>query len=99
MDRKSQKPLRLLLNPLTIWTDLALKTGQAMWASAHAAAARSTTPTKVAVIPPVETPAPNAQVAKPAQKTLVRQASKAARSKAPRPKLRSKASAKRRAKR
>lgn len=90
MDPKSQKPLRLLVNPLTIWTDLALKTGQAIWQSAHAAAVRSNTPAKVAVIPPAEAPAPEA----PAPK-----ASKAVRAKAPRAKLRRKAKAKRRAKR
>lgn len=85
MDPKSQKPLRLLVNPLTIWTDLALKTGQAIWQSAHAAAVRSNTPAKVAVIPPAEPPAPKA--------------SKAVRAKAPRAKPRRKAKAKRRAKR
>ncbi len=117
MDPKSEKPLRLLVNPLTIWTDLALKTGQAIWASAYAAAVRSNTTPTVAVIPAVDAPAPNAQeAAEPAKqmppparaeaanaprkaRAPVRQASKAVSSRAPRAKLRSKASAKRRAKR
>lgn len=117
MDPKSQKPLRLLVNPLTIWTDLALKTGQAIWTSAHAAAVRSNTAAKVAVIPPADAPAPNAkEAAKPAEqkpasvhaeaanaprkaRAPVRQDSKGVRPKAPRAKLRSKANAKRRAKR
>jgi hypothetical protein len=68
---KSEKPLRLFVNPFTIWTDLAFKTGQAMWASAHAAALRSTTARKVAVIPTADAPAPNAQeAAKPAAQML-----------------------------
>ncbi len=123
MDSKPEKPLRLFVNPFAIWTDLALKTGQAIWASAHAAAARANMAPKVAVIPSADPPAPNLrEVAKPAQAThaqaprhpkvavlpaanaprkapaLVRHASKAVR-KTTRPKLRSKAGAKRRARR
>ena len=102
MDSKPQKPLRLFVNPFT-WTDLAFKTGQALWASAHAAAERSKTP-KVAVIPTTDAPAPNAQkIENPARaakaprnaRALVRHASKAVR-KATRAKVRSKANAKRR---
>src|SRR4051812_1984006 len=52
-----------LLTRSRIWTDLALKTGQAMWASAHAAALRSTIARGVAVIPTGDAPAPNAQEA------------------------------------
>jgi hypothetical protein len=88
MNSKSQKPLRLFVNPLALWTNLAFKTGEAMLASAHAAAARANAP-RVAVIPTADAPA-----AKP-----VRQASKAARSKTARAKVRSNAKAKRRAKR
>jgi len=88
MERKSQKPLRLFVNPLALWTNLAFKTGEAMLASAHAAATRANA-LRVAVIPTADAPP-----AKPA-----RQASKGARSKAPRAKVRSKAKAKRRAKR
>ena len=84
MDSKSEKPLRLFVNPFTIWTDLAFKTGQAMWASVHAATLRSNTAAKVGVIPTADAPAPNAQ------------ASKVVRFKAARAKLRSKASTKRR---
>ena len=61
MDSKSERPLRLFVNPFTIWSDLAFKTGQALWASAHAAALRSYTPPKVAVIPTADAPASNTQ--------------------------------------
>ena len=88
MERKSAKPLRLFVNPLALWTNLAFKTGEAMLASAHAAATRANA-LRVAVIPTADAPA-----AKPA-----RRASKGARSKAARAKVRSKAKAKRRAKR
>ena len=105
MDSESEKPLRLFVNPFTIWTQLALKTQEAMWASAHAAAVRANS-TRVAVIPTVDAPAPEAQApaeqhaATPRQaKAPVRQASKAARFKATRRKLRSKGSANRRGRR
>jgi hypothetical protein len=95
MDPESEKPLRLFVNPFAIWTDLALKTAQAMWASAHVAAARANAP-KVAVIPTADAPAPR-QPRK--AKAAIRHASKAAHFKATGAKLRRKASAKRRAKR
>jgi hypothetical protein len=135
MDPKSEKPLRLFVNPFAIWTDLAFKTAEAMWASAHIAAMRANTP-RVAVIPTADAPPPrhkaaddSARQAKPVETMLasayaaalrnakadalpaadvprkakaparVRQASKAARFKATRAKLRSKTNAKRRAKR
>jgi hypothetical protein len=136
MDPKSEKSLRLFVNPFAMWTDLAFKTGEAMWASAHAAAVRANAP-KVAVIPTADAPPPKAQApaaqpvppaAKPVEAMLasahaaalrtakaaaipaadgprrkaqarVRQASKAARFKATRAKLRSKTNGKRRAKR
>jgi hypothetical protein len=88
MKQKSEKPLRLFVNPLAIWTNLAFKTGEAMLASAQAAAAR-TNALRVAVIPTADAPP-----AKP-----VRQASTGARSKAARAKVHSKTKAKRRAKR
>jgi hypothetical protein len=67
MDPKSEKSVRLFINPFTIWSDLAFKTGQAMWASAHAAAVQANTAANVAVIPTGDAPAPNApQAAKPA---------------------------------
>ena len=127
MNGESEKPLRLLVNPFTIWTDLAFKTGEALWASAHAAV-RASEP-KVAVVPTADAPTPKPQTpAKPAESILaaahpealrnaklavppaadalprkarasVRQASKAVRLKATRTKLRSKANAKRRARR
>jgi hypothetical protein len=50
MDPKSGKSLRLFVNPFSIWTDYALKSGEAMLASAEAAVARPTA--KVAVLPP-----------------------------------------------
>jgi len=62
-----------------------------MLASAHAAALRANAP-KVAVIPTADAPVPKARAP-------VRQASKAARFKATRAKVRSKANGKRRAKR
>ena len=123
MDPEKPPPL---VNPFTIWTQLALKTGEAMWASAHAAAVRANAPTnspRVAVIPTAEAPAPKAQspaaqpavrpAANPAEALVAsahaaavrkakapgRQTSKAARFKATRAKLRSKANATRRAKR
>ena len=91
MDPESGKSLRLFVNPFAIWTHLVFKTGEAMFASAHAAAVRANAP-KVAVIPTADAPPRKAQAP-------VRQASKAARFKATRAKLRSKANAKRRAKR
>jgi len=71
MDPKSGKPLRLFVNPFTIWTNLALKTGEAMLASAHAVASEATA-RKVAVIPTADAPAlkadaPAARAAKPAR--------------------------------
>ena len=87
MDPESEKRLRLFVNPFTLWTQL--------WATAHAAAVRANTPAsapRVAVIPTADAPPMKA-------KAPVRQASKAAHFKAARTKLRSKAVAKRRAKR
>ena len=40
MNSKPEKPLRLFVNLFAIWTGLAFKTGEAMLASMHAAAAR-----------------------------------------------------------
>src|SRR4249919_3929843 len=103
MDPESERPLRLFVNPFTMWTQLALKTGEAMWASAHATAMRANAPTnspRVAVIPtaPAEAMVASAHAAALRKaKAPARQASKAARFKATRAKLRSKASAKRRA--
>ena len=90
MQPKAGKPLRLFVNPFAVWTNFALKAGESILASTHAAAVRANAP-KVAVIPTAE---PVRHAAKP-----VRQASKAARPKAARAKVRSKAKAKRRAKR
>lgn len=118
MDRDSEKPLRLFVNPFTIWTQLAFKTAEAMWATAHVAALRANAP-RVGVIPTADAP-----VAKPAETMLasayavalrnakaaatpaanedaprqapVRKTSKAARFKANRATLRSRANGKRR---
>jgi len=84
MDPHSEKPLRLFVDPFAIWTQLAFKTAEAMWASAHAAALRASAP-RMAVIPTAD-----------ARKAPVRKASKAARFKATRAKLRSKANGKQR---
>ncbi|MFL6570982.1 MAG: hypothetical protein ACJ8G4_04445 [Burkholderiales bacterium] len=64
MESESEKPLRLFVNPFAIWTQLAFKTAEAMWATAHAAALRVNAP-RVAVIPTADAPA-----AKPAQTML-----------------------------
>jgi hypothetical protein len=85
MNSKPQKPLRLFVNPLAIWTGLAFKTGEAMLASVHAAAAR-TNALRVAVLPTADAP----------QKA---QAPKKARAKPARAKARSKTKVERRAKR
>jgi hypothetical protein len=85
MERKSQKPLRLFVNPLALWSNLAFKTGEAMLASAHAAATRANA-LRVAVIPTADAP----------QKA---QAPKKARANPARAKARSKTKVKRRAKR
>src|SRR2546423_14505915 len=110
MDPKSDKPLRLFVNPFTIWSDLALKTGEAMLATVHAAALRANG-ARVAVIPtadapPMEAPrmeAPNVEAPKAeapkARRKIVRHASKATRFKATKAKLRSKANGTRRARR
>jgi hypothetical protein len=109
MNGESEKPLRLLINPFTFWTDLALKTGEALWASAHAAAVRANAP-KVAVIPTADAQAPKPETPKVAvlpaadarprkARASARQPSKAVRSRAARTKPRTKASAKRRARR
>jgi len=50
MNSKPEKPLRLFVNPIAIWTGLAFKTGEAMLASVHAAAAKRANAPRVAVI-------------------------------------------------
>ena len=101
MDPKSDKPLRLFVNPFSLWSELALKTGEAMLASVHAAALGANRPT-VGIIPTADAPAPKveapkaAEEAPKAQRKIVRHASKATRFKASKAKLRSKANAKRR---
>lgn len=97
MTPESEKPLRLFVNPFAVWTQLAFKTGEALLASAHAAAVQANSP-KVAVIPAADAPAPKASPPRKA-KAPQRQASKAARFKTTRARLRSKANAKRRARR
>lgn len=64
MDPETDK-LRLFVNPFAIWTDLALKTGAAMWATAHAAAVRASGP-RIAVIPTADAPQEKIQAADPA---------------------------------
>ena len=55
MKPKSEKPLRLFVNPFAMWTDLAVKSGEAMLASTQAAIARANAP-KVAVLPAADAP-------------------------------------------
>jgi hypothetical protein len=102
MDPKSEKPLRLFVNPFAVWTQLALKTGEAIWASVQVAAVRANA-RKVAVIPTADVPPPKADASVPQPVRLeakpIQQASKAGRSKAARAKVRSKARTKRRTKR
>ena len=61
MDPKQGKPSRLF-NPFAIWTDFALRSGQAMLERTQAAVAR--VPPKVAVIPSADAPPPKALRAK-----------------------------------
>ena len=104
MDPESQKPLRLFVNPFTLWSELALKTGEAMLASVHAAALGANRP-KVGVIPTADAPAPKVEAPKAVeeapkvQRKIVRHASKATRFKASKAKVRSKVNGARRAKR
>lgn len=103
MDSKPDNPLRLFLNPFAFWTDLALRTGQAIWGAHAAGAEPDSPPKKVAVIPTADAPAANSRVAVlPAAnaprkaRATVRHASKAVRSRTSRAKPRGKANAKRR---
>ena len=92
MDPQSEKRLRLFVNPFAIWTELAFKTGQAMLATAHAAALRANAP-RVAVIPTADAP-PRKETRDASPKetrhasTPVRHASKTTRFKASRAKAR-----------
>ena len=70
MNPKSEKPF-LFVNPFAVWTDLAFKTGQALWASAHAAAVRANTTANVAVIPTADAPGAEPEAAaQPAEPAL-----------------------------
>ena len=62
MDPKSGKPLRLFTNPFALWTAFALKSGEAMLASAQASVAQGRTP-KVAVLPDADAPPPKVNAA------------------------------------
>ena len=83
MDPKSGKPLRIF-NPLSIWTDMALKSGAAMLDAAQAAVTRRQAP-KVAVIhspdapPPKKAKAARAKTSKAKPKTTRKNASSRAR--------------------
>ncbi|HVL35036.1 MAG TPA: hypothetical protein VM489_05120 [Burkholderiales bacterium] len=58
MEPQSEKPLRLFVNPLAVWTELALKTGEMLVATVHAAAVRAndTNAPRVAVLPTADAP-------------------------------------------
>ncbi len=88
MDPKAEKPSPFI-NPFTLWTDLALKTGAAMIASAHALAAEAKV-RRVGVIPAADAPAQDAGVPAPP-------ATQATRPKAPPARARSRAKPKARA--
>ena len=62
MNPESDKPLRLF-NPLSLWTDFALKSGGAMLEAAQAAIARPKAP-RVAVIPTEDASPPKAAPAR-----------------------------------
>jgi hypothetical protein len=79
MDPKSGKPPRIF-NPLTIWTDIALKSGTAMLEAAQAAVTRRKAP-KVAVIPTDDAPPRKAAPARK-PKAKVRKSRKSASSRA-----------------
>src|SRR5437868_2222888 len=101
MDPKPEKPLRLFVNPFSLWSELALKTGEAMLASAHAAALGASRPT-VGIIPTADAPPPKVEAPAPQAPKLqpkpARHASKVVRFKASKAKVRSKLNGKRRAK-
>jgi hypothetical protein len=97
MDSKPERPLRLFVNPFAIWTDLALKTGQAMWSS-YAAAARPSAAPRIAVIPTADAPAPKLDAPAPSAHRSPRPARAKLRRK-PKAKAKARAKAKRRARR
>ena len=88
MDPKSGKPQQMFVNPFALWTNLALKTGEAMLASVQAVTAQAAA-RRIAVIPTADAPAlpalkadaPAAPAAKPARQARATR-SKAAPSKA-----------------
>ena len=86
MDPKSGNAFRFF-NPFAIWTELALKSGEAMLDVAEAAVARPKAP-KVAVIPPVDAPAPKSALPKAAPPKLSKSARKARKNAASRAKRR-----------
>ena len=101
MEPKSGKPPLIFVNPFAIWTELALKAGEAIMASVQAAS----DPRKVAVIPPADAPAPKAAApAAPAAKRARKSSPAAPARSAPaksrsKTKVKGKGKAKRRAKR
>lgn len=80
MEPKSGKPLRLF-NPLSIWTDFALKSGEAMLTAAQAAVARPKVP-KVAVIHTEDAPPPKKAARAKTSKAKAKTARKTASSRA-----------------
>lgn len=79
MTPKSGKPLRLF-NPLSIWTDFALKSGEAMLTAAQTAITRPKAP-KVAVIHAADAP-PRARAGRKASRKNAKSAGKSATSRA-----------------
>jgi hypothetical protein len=61
MDPKSGKPRPLLVNPFAIWTEFALRSGQAMLESTQAVLIGAQTP-KVAVVPSADVQTPKVAV-------------------------------------
>jgi hypothetical protein len=81
MDPKSGKSPRLF-NPLSIWTDFALKSGAALLTAAQAAITRPTKPPKVAVIHSADAPSPRARAGRKAKRKSAKSAGKSAASRA-----------------
>lgn len=68
MRRESGNSLRLFVNPFSIWTDLALKTGQMMLTSAQAGAAAQSKVARESVQRTVAVLRPAGEIRKPARR-------------------------------
>ena len=103
MDPKSDKPQQMFVNPFALWTNLALKTGEAMLASAQAVTAQAAA-RRIAVIPTADAPplralAPASPAVEPnrTKRTPAKKAPRRAKAKRVNAKARSKAKGRRKA--